>query len=80
MKLIVLFQSYFSFIINEALLCGIEARTSSPIRILRDENYEANIEGIYPSGEGAGYAGGITSAAIDGLKVSEAIMNKYQAN
>lgn len=62
-----------------SLLCGVEARTSSPIRILRDENYEANIEGIYPSGEGAGYAGGITSAAIDGLKVSEAIMNKYKA-
>ena len=63
---------------NEALLCGIEARTSSPIRIIRDENYESNIMGIYPSGEGAGYAGGITSAAIDGLKVSEAIMNKYK--
>ena len=65
---------------NEALLCGIEARTSSPIRIIRDENYESNIMGIYPSGEGAGYAGGITSAAIDGLKVSEAIMNKYKIN
>lgn len=64
---------------EDSLLCGVEARTSSPIRILRDENYEANIEGIYPSGEGAGYAGGITSAAIDGLKVSEAIMNKYKA-
>ena len=65
---------------NEALLCGIEARTSSPIRIIRDENYESNIMGIYPSGEGAGYAGGITSAAIDGIKVSEAIMNKYKIN
>ena len=65
---------------DEALLCGIEARTSSPVRIIRNEEYEANIQGIYPSGEGAGYAGGITSAAIDGLKVSEAIMNKYKAN
>ena len=65
---------------KETLLCGIEARTSSPIRIIRDENYESNILGIYPSGEGAGYAGGITSAAIDGLKVSEAIMNKYKNN
>lgn len=63
---------------NNALLCGIEARTSSPIRIIRNENYESNITGIYPCGEGAGYAGGITSAAIDGLKVSEAIMNKFK--
>ena len=63
---------------KEALLCGIEARTSSPIRIIRNENYESNIEGLYPSGEGAGYAGGITSAAIDGLKVSESIMNKFK--
>ena len=65
---------------DNTLLCGIEARTSSPIRIIRNEEYEANIEGIYPSGEGAGYAGGITSAAMDGLKVSEAIMNKYSPN
>ena len=63
---------------NNALLCGIEARTSSPIRIIRNEHYESNIVGIYPCGEGAGYAGGITSAAIDGLKVSEAIMNKFK--
>ena len=63
---------------DSAVLCGIEARTSSPIRIIRNENYESNIEGIYPSGEGAGYAGGITSAAIDGIKVSEAIMNKFK--
>ena len=63
---------------NNALLCGIEARTSSPIRIIRNEHYESNIAGIYPCGEGAGYAGGITSAAIDGLKVSEAIMNKFK--
>lgn len=63
---------------NNALLCGIEARTSSPIRIIRNEYYESNIVGIYPCGEGAGYAGGITSAAIDGLKVSEAIMNKFK--
>lgn len=51
---------------------------SSPIRIIRNEHYESNIVGIYPCGEGAGYAGGITSAAIDGLKVSEAIMNKFK--
>ena len=64
---------------DDSLLCGVEARTSSPIKIIRNEEFEANINCIYPSGEGAGYAGGITSAAIDGLKVSEAIMNKYQA-
>ena len=63
---------------DDAILAAIESRTSSPVRITRDENYISNIEGIYPCGEGAGYAGGITSAAIDGIKVSEAIMNKYE--
>lgn len=58
-------------------ISGIEARTSSPIRILRDENLESRIKGIYPCGEGAGYAGGITSAAIDGLKAAEAIVSRY---
>lgn len=55
----------------DAILAGVEARTSSPIRIVRDDNLESNIKGIYPAGEGAGYAGGITSAAVDGLKVFE---------
>ncbi|MBR1376354.1 MAG: FAD-dependent oxidoreductase [Bacilli bacterium] len=63
---------------DDAILAAIESRTSSPVRIIRNENYESNIEGIYPCGEGAGYAGGITSAAIDGIKVAEAIMNKYK--
>ena len=62
----------------DAILSGIEARTSSPIRIIRDNNFMSNIKGIYPCGEGAGYAGGITSASIDGLKVSEAIGNYYK--
>lgn len=57
---------------------GIEARTSSPLRILRDDSFQSRIKGIYPCGEGAGYAGGITSAAIDGLKVAEAIAGKYR--
>ena len=48
--------------------------------MLRNEYYESNILGVYPCGEGAGYAGGITSAAIDGLKVSEAIIVKYSPN
>ena len=54
----------------DAILIGIESRSSSPVRILRDENRESNIKYIYPIGEGAGYAGGITSAALDGLKTA----------
>ena len=63
---------------NDAILSGVESRTSSPVRIRRDEAFEANIRGIYPCGEGAGYAGGITSAAMDGMKVAEAVIRKYQ--
>lgn len=63
---------------EEAILSGVESRTSSPVRIERDEAFESNIRGIYPCGEGAGYAGGITSAAIDGIKVFEAIASLYQ--
>ena len=48
---------------DDTILCGIEARTSSPVRLNQDENFESNIKGLYPCGEGAGYAGGITSAA-----------------
>lgn len=59
-------------------LCGLESRTSSPVRILRDDNLESNIKGIYPCGEGAGYAGGITSAAMDGLKIAQQIGVVYQ--
>lgn len=61
-----------------ALLLGVEARSSSPVRINRDENNMSNIQGIYPCGEGAGYAGGITSAAMDGLRVAESIIKKYK--
>lgn len=60
---------------GDALLMGIESRTSSPIRMIRDENLESNIKGIYPCGEGSGYAGGITTAAMDGIRVSEKIMS-----
>ncbi|HHU71790.1 MAG TPA: NAD(P)-binding protein [Clostridiales bacterium] len=63
---------------EEIILSGVESRTSSPVRILRDEALESNIKGIYPCGEGAGYAGGITSAAIDGIRVYEAIARKYK--
>ncbi len=58
----------------DAVLSGVESRTSSPVRVLRDENMESGVEGVYPCGEGAGYAGGITSAAMDGMKVAEAIL------
>lgn len=63
---------------NDALLSGIESRTSSPVRIVRNQELLANIPGLYPCGEGAGYAGGITSAAMDGIKIAEAISKKYR--
>ena len=59
---------------EDAILLGIEARTSSPVVIVRDEELNSSIEGLYPCGEGAGYAGGITTAAIDGIKVAEKIV------
>ena len=62
---------------DDAIFAGVESRTSSPIQIPRDDNLECEIEGIYPCGEGAGYAGGITSAAMDGIKVAESIIKKY---
>jgi uncharacterized FAD-dependent dehydrogenase len=62
---------------EDAILSGVESRTSSPVRIHRDERFESAIRGIYPCGEGAGYAGGIVSAAMDGLKVAEAIISRY---
>ena len=59
---------------DDAILAAIESRTSSPIRIIRDDKFESNIKGIYPIGEGAGYAGGITTSAMDGLKVVEKLL------
>ena len=62
------------FAMDDALLTGVETRTSSPIRIRRNEALQSlNTEGLYPAGEGAGYAGGILSAAVDGLEVAEAV-------
>lgn len=63
----------------DALILGVESRTSSPVRIERNKWFESAIKGLYPCGEGAGYAGGITSAAMDGIKVAEAIAEKYEA-
>ena len=63
---------------KDAILSGIESRTSSPVRIIRDDNYQCpEIAGLYPCGEGAGYAGGITSAAMDGICIAEYIAKKY---
>ena len=59
----------------DALMVGVETRSSSPVRILRDHSYQSNIRGLYPCGEGAGYAGGIVSAAVDGIRVAEAVAN-----
>jgi len=62
------------FAMKDAVLTGVETRTSSPVRIKRNEHYQSlNIKGLYPAGEGAGYAGGILSAAVDGIKVAEAL-------
>ena len=58
---------------GDAVLSGIESRTSSPVRIIRDAAYCSGYTGLFPCGEGAGYAGGITSAAVDGIKVAEAV-------
>ncbi len=63
---------------DDAVLSGVESRTSSPVRILRDETLQSQMEGLYPCGEGAGYAGGIMSAAMDGLKVAEEISRVYR--
>jgi len=62
------------FAAADAVLTGVETRSSSPIRIMRDEHFEANIKGLYPCGEGAGYAGGIVSSAVDGLKTCLALI------
>lgn len=60
-----------------ALMTGVETRSSSPVRIIRDKNMMADIAGVYPCGEGAGYAGGIVSAAVDGIKAAEHIALRY---
>ncbi len=65
------------FVTAEATLIGIESRTSSPVRILRDSSFESvGVKGLYPAGEGAGYAGGIMSAALDGIKVADSIAGR----
>ena len=58
---------------GDAIVSGVESRTSSPVRIVRGSTGESSVGGLFPCGEGAGYAGGITSAAIDGIKTAEKI-------
>jgi len=66
-------RSLRGFADPNSLLTGIETRSSSPVRILRGDDYQTAVRGIYPWGEGAVYAGGITSAAVDGVRVAEAV-------
>ncbi|NMA65012.1 MAG: hypothetical protein GX957_02070 [Clostridiaceae bacterium] len=65
------------FAMPDSILTGVETRSSSPVRINRNEEFMSNIEGLYPMGEGAGYAGGIMSSAVDGIKIAEKVMQKY---
>jgi uncharacterized protein len=65
------------FAMPDAILTGVETRSSSPVRILRGEDFQSvNVKGLYPAGEGAGYSGGIVSSAVDGIKVAEAVAKR----
>ncbi len=63
---------------SDSVLTGVETRTSSPVRIVRGDDYQSNIKGLYPTGEGAGYAGGIMSAAVDGVRVAQYICERFK--
>lgn len=65
------------FDLPAAILTGVETRSSSPVRVLRDEDFQSAIRGLYPAGEGAGYAGGIMSSAVDGMRVAEAVISRF---
>lgn len=62
---------------DDAVFSGVESRTSSPVRICRNDDFQSSVTGIYPCGEGAGYAGGIMSATMDGIKTAEAVAGRY---
>ncbi|MEG1050342.1 MAG: hypothetical protein RSE24_07365, partial [Oscillospiraceae bacterium] len=66
------------FAADDSIMTGVETRTSSPARIDRDDSYQSNIWGVYPCGEGAGYAGGIMSAAVDGVRIAQQISSEYK--
>ncbi|MDO8949980.1 MAG: hypothetical protein Q7V61_05615 [Actinomycetota bacterium] len=65
------------FATQDALLTGVETRSSSPVRVQRDDTLQSNLRGVYPCGEGAGYAGGIMSAAVDGIRCAEAVLARH---
>jgi uncharacterized FAD-dependent dehydrogenase len=68
-----------NFLSNDAIVVGVESRTSSPIQITRNENFEStSVKGLFPCGEGAGYAGGIVSSAIDGIETVKIIKQVIQ--
>lgn len=64
---------------GNAVMTGVETRSSSPVRIVRNEEFTSSVLGLYPGGEGAGYAGGIMSAAVDGIRIAEEIVKKYRS-
>ena len=66
------------FAAQDSVITGVETRTSSPARIVRDDSFQSNLQGLYPCGEGAGYAGGIMSAAVDGVRVAQQIISQYK--
>ncbi|MBQ2830550.1 MAG: hypothetical protein IJF15_06000, partial [Oscillospiraceae bacterium] len=66
------------FAAPDAVMTAVETRSSSPVRILRDEMYQSTLAGLYPCGEGAGYAGGIMSAAADGIRCAEKILEELK--
>ena len=70
------------FTTNDAVITGVESRSSSPVRIPRDNDslMQISVEGLYPAGEGAGYAGGILSSAIDGIRIAQAIARELNAS
>ncbi len=66
------------FALPDAVLTAVESRSSSPVRIIRGKDMQSSIKGLYPCGEGAGYAGGIMSAAVDGIRIAEYILGKRE--
>ena len=66
-------RKLLGFAAPDGVLTGVETRSSSPLRILRDGSGRSALRGLYPCGEGAGYAGGIVSAAVDGVRIAEAV-------
>jgi len=66
------------FAAPDAVLTGVETRSSSPVRVVRDDAWQSNLHGVFPCGEGAGYAGGIMTAAVDGIRCAEAVLARYE--